>query len=186
MRIGISGAQSVGKTTLLNALRSEPTFKEYSICDEVTRRVKSYGLLINEHGSDTTQRLIMQEHIVNLYMHENMITDRTSLDGLVYTKYLKQKGKVGQETLDYAGKIFDKTIRQYDLLFYIVPEFDIVDDGTRSTDIEFRDDIVEIFNDVMGVHNIDFLHVTGSVRQRTQFILDIYNTELEQRKKHNE
>jgi hypothetical protein len=45
---GISGAQSVGKTTLLNALRSEPTFKDYSICDEVTRRVKSYGLLIND------------------------------------------------------------------------------------------------------------------------------------------
>ena len=186
MRIGISGAQSVGKTTLLNALRSEPTFKDYSICDEVTRRVKSYGLLINEHGNDTTQRLIMQEHIINLFMHDNMITDRTSLDGLVYTKYLKQKGKVSQEILDYSYKIFEKTIRQYDLLFYIVPEFDIVDDGTRSTDIEFRDDIVRIFNDVIGLNGVNFLHVTGSVRQRTQFILDIYNTELEHRKKYNE
>jgi len=185
MRIGISGAQSVGKTTLLNALRSEPIFKDYSICDEVTRRVKSYGLLINEHGSDVTQRLIMQEHIVNLFMHDNMITDRTSLDGLVYTKYLRNKGKVSQEILDLAYRIFNKTVHLYDLLFYIVPEFDIVDDGTRSTDTEFRDDIVQIFNDVMSGHNINFLFVNGSVRQRTQFILDIYNTELEKRTNHN-
>ena len=41
MRIGITGAQSVGKTTLLNALRSEKLFDDYTICDEVTRRVKS-------------------------------------------------------------------------------------------------------------------------------------------------
>ena len=48
MRIGITGAQSVGKTTLLNALRSEKLFDDYTICDEVTRRVKSYGLPIIE------------------------------------------------------------------------------------------------------------------------------------------
>ena len=37
MRIGITGAQSVGKTTLLNALRSEKLFSEnnFVICDEV-------------------------------------------------------------------------------------------------------------------------------------------------------
>jgi len=80
MRIGITGAQSVGKTTLLNALRSEKLFKDYAICDEVTRRVKSYGLPINEGGTDTTQRLIMNEHIYNAFMHEDMLTDRTALD----------------------------------------------------------------------------------------------------------
>ena len=80
MKIGITGAQSVGKTTLLNALRSEKLFKDYVICDEVTRRVKSYGLPINEEGTDITQRLIMNEHIVNVFMYGNMLTDRTALD----------------------------------------------------------------------------------------------------------
>ena len=63
MRIAISGAQSVGKTTILNALRSEKIFKDYHVANEVTRRVQSYGLPINENGTDLTQRLIMQEHI---------------------------------------------------------------------------------------------------------------------------
>ena len=88
MKIGIAGAQSTGKTTLLNALRSEPCFKDFSICDEVTRRVKSYNLPINEQGGDITQKLIMHEHIVNVFMHDDMITDRTVLDGVVYTHYL--------------------------------------------------------------------------------------------------
>ena len=94
MRIGITGAQSVGKTTLLNALRSEKLFKDYVVCDEVTRRVKSYGLPINEEGTDITQRLIMNEHIVNVYMHDNMLTDRTALDGLVYSTYLYKQNKI--------------------------------------------------------------------------------------------
>ena len=83
MKIGISGAQSVGKTTLLNALRSEKKFKHYTICDEVTRRVKSYGLPINENGTDLTQQLIMQEHIVNAFMYTEFIADRTSMTFLL-------------------------------------------------------------------------------------------------------
>ena len=75
MRIAISGAQSVGKTTLINALRSEKALKDYTFCTEVTRRVGSYGLPINEDGTDITQRLIMQEHIVNYFMNDNMICD---------------------------------------------------------------------------------------------------------------
>ena len=97
VRIGISGAQSVGKTTLLNALRSEKCFWGYNIRNEVTRTVKSYGIDINENGSDISQMLIMKEHIYNLVMFDDMITDRTSLDGLVYTKWLYNQGKVSED-----------------------------------------------------------------------------------------
>ena len=55
MRIGLSGTQSTGKTTLLNVLRSEKHFKEYQVNDEVTRWVRSLGIDINEAGSDISQ-----------------------------------------------------------------------------------------------------------------------------------
>lgn len=173
MRIGISGAQSTGKTTLLNALRSEPFFKDYEICNEVTRKVASYGLPINEDGNDTTQELIMNQHIVNLAMHDNMITDRTVLDGLVYSKYLRENGKIVASTMNYVENIFNRMIQGYDLIFYVAPEFEIKNDGVRSINTFFRDRIVAIFNEVISQKNVPIYNVKGTVRERVQFVLNV-------------
>jgi nicotinamide riboside kinase len=177
VRIGITGAQSVGKTTLLNALRSEDFFNKYTICDEVTREIKQMGFDINEAGSDLTQILIMQKHITNIFMYEDMLTDRTSLDGLVYTTYLYFKGRVKVSTLDKAYEIYKKTIEHYDYLFYIPPEFDLVDDGVRSTDTSFRDGIVEIFEDYLEKCPRKVIHITGSVRERLNQVMKTIGVE---------
>jgi nicotinamide riboside kinase len=172
MRIGITGAQSVGKTTLLNALRSEKLFKDYIICDEVTRRVRSYGLPINEEGTDVTQRLIMNEHIVNVFMHGNMLTDRTALDGLVYSTYLYKNNQIAISTMKYVREVFQKVWYSYDYVFYIEPEFDIVDDGVRSTNKEFRDEIADLFEATIEKEKLSMLRVKGSVRNRVNTIID--------------
>lgn len=174
MRIGICGAQSVGKTTLLNALRSEKVFDQFKICNEVTRRVREYGLLINENGNDVTQSLIMQEHIVNIFMNRDMITDRTALDGLVYSKYLNEQGKVSDKALERVKKIFNKCIPHYDLLFYIQPEFEIEDDGIRSVDVDFRNRIVELFEQEIENNNLNVIRLSGSVRERTEQLINAY------------
>ena len=172
MRIGITGAQSVGKTTLLNALRSEKLFKDYVICDEVTRRVKSYGLPINEEGTDITQRLIMNEHIANVFMNGNMLTDRTALDGLVYSTYLCKNNKISLNTLKYVKDVFYKVWQSYNCVFYIEPEFEIVDDGVRSNNKQFRDEIAELFETVIEKEKLNLRRVKGSVRDRVNTIID--------------
>ena len=172
MKLGISGAQSVGKTTLLNALRSEKLFKDYVICDEVTRRVKGYGLPINEEGTDTTQRLIMNEHIVNVFMYGNMLTDRTALDGLVYSAYLYNKNQISANTLKYVRDVFNKVWHSYDYVFYIEPEFEIVDDGVRSINKQFRDEIADLFEATIEKEKLNMLRVKGSVRNRVNTIID--------------
>lgn len=171
MRIGISGAQSVGKTTLLNALRSEKCFSDYDIRNEVTRTVRSYGLAINEHGSDTTQQLIMKEHIYNLIMFDNMITDRTSLDGLVYTTWLYNNDKVSPDCFLETQKVFEKTIKMYDYVFYIAPEFPIEDDGVRSASQEWQSEIVQLFDEAIEIYKVPVITVSGSVRERVNTIL---------------
>jgi nicotinamide riboside kinase len=172
MRIGITGAQSVGKTTLLNALRSEKLFKDYVICDEVTRRVKSYGLPINEEGNDNTQRLIMNEHIVNVFMNGNMLTDRTALDGLVYSTYLYKNNKINTSTMTYIKEVFNKVWYSYDYVFYIEPEFEIIDDGVRSINKQFRDEIAELFETTIEKKELSMHRVKGSVRNRVSTIIE--------------
>jgi GTPase SAR1 family protein len=173
MKIAITGAQSVGKTTLLNALRSEKALRGFSICDEVTRRVKSYGLPINESGTAVTQRLIMHEHIVNVFMHEDMVTDRTALDGLVYSSYLFKKGNIDAGTMKYVRSVFNKVWPVYNHVFYISPEFDIVDDGERSVNISFRDEIVELFETIIEKEKLSVTRIKGSVRERVGTIINI-------------
>lgn len=171
MRIGISGAQSVGKTTLLNALRSEKCFKDYNIRNEVTRSVKALGIDINESGSDISQQLIMKEHIYNLVMFDDMITDRTSLDGLVYTTWLFNGDKVSPECFVETQMVFEKTIKMYDYIFYIQPEFPIEDDGVRSASKQWQDEIAALFDAIIDTYKVPVINVSGSVRERVNTIL---------------
>lgn len=170
-KIGISGAQSVGKTTLLNALRSEKCFKDYNIRNEVTRAVRDLGLQINEDGNDVTQKLIMKEHIYNLVMFDDMITDRTSLDGLVYTTWLYDSSKVSPECFVETQMIFEKTIKMYDYIFYIAPEFPIEDDGVRSASKQWQNEIVTLFDAIIDTYKVPVINVSGSVRERVNTIL---------------
>lgn len=171
MIIGISGAQSVGKTTLLNALRSEKCFKDFTIRNELTRNIRKLGLNINEDGNDITQEIIMKEHIYNAIMFDNMITDRIALDGVVYTQWLYDNGKVTESCLKEAQKIFTRIIDSYDYIFYIKPEFPIENDGVRSTDVQWQNDIVKLFDYYINTYKVKTIPIQGSVRERVNIIL---------------
>jgi len=173
MRIGISGAQSVGKTTLLNALRSEEEFAHYVIRDEITRTVKKYGLDINKNGGDTTQLIIMKEHVFNVFMYPNFITDRTSLDGIVYTDWLYHNKLVSEGTFEECFRIFKETLPCYDVICFIQPEFEIENDGVRETDSKWQSEINDIFNLYIQQNDIDVHYLSGSVRERVNQVLSI-------------
>lgn len=178
MKIGITGTHSTGKTTLLHALRSEPVFEGFEVCDEVTRWVKSLGVSINEAGSDLSQELVMMKHVYNLHMYDDMLTDRTVLDGLVYTRALHLSKRISDRTMKRVHDVFEKCIGEYDFLFYIAPEFDIEDDGTRSTDKEWQIAVEQIFEDTIDHFQIPIIKIKGSVRQRIEQVLKHINKSL--------
>lgn len=178
MRIGITGTHSTGKTTLMHALRSESVFEGFQICDEVTRWVKSLGVDINENGSDLSQELVMMKHVYNIYMHEDMLADRTTLDGLVYSRALHAAGKISDKTLQKVHTVFSKTIDEYDFLFYIKPEFDIEDDGVRSSDKEWQKVVEELFDSAIEHFELKVIPISGSVRQRVEQVLNHINKSL--------
>ena len=183
MIISFTGAQSTGKTTLLNELKKWKEFEDYVFIDEITRNVSKLGMNINEKGDDATQTAIMNAHIENLKKGDNLILDRCSLDGVVYTHYLYSHGKVSKDTFDYARQVFIETCLKYDKIFYLKPEFDIVDDGVRSSSVQFRDEIADIFERYIAEFNLrkwNVVELSGSVEERLKAIKKATNTPVKE------
>ena len=176
MRVSFTGAQSTGKTTLLN--KCKEVYKDYKFVDEVTRYVrKTYDVKINEIGGTETQLYILAEHIKNhLRPDENLILDRCILDGYVYTKYQVVNGKVSEQVLHAFNGVFAILFDKLDYIFYTNPsDVKLVDDGERSVDFKFRDDIIFLFDDLinykMSPKNRDkVIRLSGTVEERMKTI----------------
>lgn len=173
MIVSFSGAQSTGKSTLLKVWQE--VMPEWDFIPEVTRLVKrEYDLPINEDGTDLTQTMIMSEHLRNAFTkrEKHVILDRCSLDGLVYTHWLCNNKKVSMGIYSHARYVFDSTVEKYDLIIYTSPEdVPVVDDGERSINVQFREEIIELFEQYLSVIPTQkLLRVKGNVEQRTNQI----------------
>ena len=118
MKISFTGAQSTGKTTLLEHISNSPAFRKWSIVHEVTRKVqKKQHVDINNIGEDldTTQLFILSEHLFNHNIRGKAVLDRCILDGYIYTKYLYETGSVSKWILDYAGNMLNKLLPLIDI-----------------------------------------------------------------------
>lgn len=149
MLIAFSGAQSSGKTTLLNMCKQLDEFKKYTFIDEVTRRIKNENNApINDSEDDYeyTQTLIAADHIKNMTL-KNAVLDRCALDGWVYTTYFHENGKVSSTLYDFMLDVYyRRAMYYYDFIFYTDPSIPLIDDGVRSCDTGFRDRIIELFD----------------------------------------
>ena len=156
MLIGFTGAQSTGKTTLLNRCKEDfdnslnpPVWK---FVDEVTRKVMRAGWSINEDGDNLTQLFILKEHLQNhtVPKSEKWILDRCILDGYIYTKWLYGQDAVDKWVLTYASNLLSLLGKQLDIIFYTEPgDIPIEDDGERSINADFRNEIIEEYEDLM-------------------------------------
>ena len=180
MLIAFSGAQSTGKTTLLQACKSLPEFKGYTFIDEVTRRIKrTHGVAINNEAEnyDKTQLLIMEDHLNNLKL-ENAVLDRCLLDGYVYTKYFFEQKKVSEYTLETTESSYVRNLGKYDVIFYTYPDIPLINDNERSMDTEFRNRIIELFNKELNYWETTTIarkiHILkGSVKERLETIKNV-------------
>ena len=180
MLISFTGAQSSGKTTLLKECKSNLN-GNWCYVDEVTRYVRRrYGEQINEGGTDMTQLLIINNHIENTYLprvmpenhYDGVMLDRCILDGVVYTEWLYENGKVSKWVYDYSRKVFKKIIPKVDIIFYTDPSIPIKDDGERSTSKKFRDEIIKKFNTYIKKYNMPIVVLKGTVEERMKTILE--------------
>jgi len=136
MKIGLCGTMSVGKTTLVNALKELDQFKDYKFATERSQHLMSLGIPLNTDSTLKGQTVFLAERCGEL-MHDNIITDRTILDVMAFTLNAKSIPHQDKEAFETYASEF---IREYDHIFYISPYgIEIEDNGIRETDEHYRD-----------------------------------------------
>lgn len=153
MLVSFTGAQSTGKSTLLQKMLCSDDFRKCSFVKEVTRKVAANGHNINDKGDDTTQLFILSEHLNNHMLGGCTVLDRCIIDGMIYTEWLHAEGKVSEWVVRYARDLHDHLISKLDVVLYPDPaDVKLVADGQRSNCHKFRNDIISLYDKYFEEH----------------------------------
>jgi nicotinamide riboside kinase len=138
MKIGLTGTMSVGKTTLVNALKQLNQFKDYETATERSKYLRDLGVALNTDSTLKGQLVFAAERSIEL-MHENIITDRTVYDVSAFTLSAKS---IGWTEKRYFTELLMQLRNEYDVIIYVSPEgVDIEDNGVRTVDPVYREKI---------------------------------------------
>ncbi|NBW56944.1 hypothetical protein EBR43_04010 [bacterium] len=199
MIITFTGPQCSGKTTLLKEIQK--TYGDtFLYVEEVTRLIKrEFNVSINEEGAnDKVQTLILNKEFENLFIdwrtkgYKGIIHDRCLLDGMVFTEYFQEQD-MKKPSYQRDGFGLSKTLcyqywmsnyKKYDIIFYPDPhDVKLVDDGERSTNTEFRNAIIEKYEQYWSMskwqHEKQLVNLQGTVEERMntiKLILDEHTT----------
>lgn len=165
MRIIITGAQGVGKSTLLKKIGE--IHEEYKplMIQEVVRDLasKDSKVRVNEDGDYKSQDLFFKTYLDIFSSRESYISDRGLVDVVAYTKvlaerkhsvklwflYLKQKYRLMKFLKEHRDTIY----------VFLRPMIYLEDDGFRSTNTKYQYEIDSVISDLLDeITKKDLLH----------------------------
>ena len=175
MKIGLCGSMSVGKTTLVNALKELPEFKDYTFATERSKYLRDLGIPLNTDSTLKGQTIFLAERCSEL-IQENIITDRTVIDVMAFTMCANSIDIFDKDRFDdYASRF----IEEYDWIFYVSPAgVDIEDNNVRTTDADYRDRIDQMIKYLYSANlsNIkNFGIISGTTETRIELIKSYLN-----------
>lgn len=141
MKIAFCGTQGTGKTTL-SKLISEKTGYNY-----IPELARIFDVMNNKPCIELQRDMLYTQILIELW-NKNFISDRSSLDYLVYAKAnsLDINDNFKNEALD--------NMSSYDHIFYIPIMFDLIDDGYRAVDKEYQIKVDKLF-----IHYLEFYNI---------------------------
>lgn len=155
MKYGFVGSHGVGKSAaahfLAAKLKKEDPTKAIKVLEESVRIISKLA----EINSLSFVKLsildsLFQQELFNI-SYNTIICDRIPLDYLVYAEYFSKK-------IPYEYKMLAvENALKFDKIYFIRPDSTpIADDGFRLTNIEERNNIDELFKDMLVSWNIAF------------------------------
>ncbi len=161
MRIALSGAQGTGKTTLINELKRGSFLPHYTFYDEVVRNlVKRTGISINRKADDYSQTAITNEQVrlasETTFNTPNAFFDRCIVDSHAFTIFDYVREQISKKVYMYSSEMLKMvfTYFPYDMVIYIPPKIQLVEDGVRDTDVQYRNRIDKLMTNVLNYNSI--------------------------------
>ena len=168
MKIGLCGTMSVGKTTLVKALKNEPEFKNYNFRTERSEHLRDLGIPLNTDSTLKGQLVFASERAAEL-MQENIITDRTIIDVMAFAELSKSMSSAEKQHLN--GVLWH-LIREYDIIFHIDDiSIPIEDNGVRETNKDYR---LEVHNKISSILRMfggmagKVIKISGTTEERVE------------------
>ena len=172
MKIGLCGTMSVGKTTLVNALKKESTFKDYKFATERSKYLSSLGIPLNTDSTFKGQLVFAAERSAEL-MQEKMITDRTIIDVMAFCALSEAMNAEEKNSLKNTLKYL---IKEYDVIFYIDDlSIPIEDNGIRETNERYRVYIDDKIKEIISEYNDQciIMNISGTTEDRVNRIKSV-------------
>ena len=161
MRIALTGAQGTGKTTLINELKRGSFLPHYTFYDEVVRNlVKRTGISINRKADDYSQTAITNEQVrlasETTFNTPNSFFDRCIVDSHAFTIFDYVREQISKKVYMYSSEMLKMvfTYFPYDMVIYIPPKIQLVEDGVRDTDVQYRNRIDKLMTNVLNYNSI--------------------------------
>lgn len=164
MKIAIIGAQGVGKTTLAKQINKD--YPEFKILPEAARLAVKAGYKLDHTATVETELWLINKQIELEGTEGKWVADRCGIDLLAYIEHLFSHEL---DLVDFAVKTLTPRFSNYDLVIYLPSgEFNIEDDGVRTTDIKFQENIDRKIKDILEKHKIPFIKIVGSPKERLE------------------
>lgn len=162
MKIAITGAQGVGKTTLAKQINKD--YPDFQILPEAARLAALLGYNLDETATTETELWLIAKQIELENGEGKWIADRSCIDLFAYIHHLFPEEST---LIEFATKTLVPRFSKYDLVLYLPNgQFAIEDDGVRTLDVEFQKAVDKRIRDILKEHKIPFIKIVGSPQER--------------------
>jgi len=169
MKIAITGAQGVGKTTLAKQINKH--YPDFKILPEAARLAKEAGYNLDQTATTETEHWLIAKQVELEKEEGKWVADRCGIDLLAYIHHLFSEES---SLIEFATKTLAPRFSEYDLVLYLPSgQFAIEDDGVRTTDVKFQQAIDKRVRDILEKHKIPFIKIVGSPEERLAKVKDL-------------
>ena len=137
---------------------------DFEILPEAARLAKEAGYSLDETATIETEHWLIVKQIELEGKEGKWVADRCGIDLLAYIEHLFPEEN---SLIEFAAETLVPGFGKYDLVIYLPSgQFAIEDDGVRTIDIKFQQDIDERIRDILVTHKIPFVEIVGSPEER--------------------